>query len=156
MRREWNPQLLVVCFVIVMGVAAFGSIFTGSGIKSEWYESVKPSITPPDWLFGPIWTILFILIAFSLYFAWNGASTTRQRKAVGMIYGFNLILNALWSVFYFGFQSVRIAFIDIALIWISIIFAISLSTRLDKKAAWLLVPYLLWVSFAAILNFLSI
>ena len=140
----------------MIGVSAFGSIFTGSGVKGDWYLGVKPSITPPDWVFGPVWTILFILIAFSLYFCWSSAYSMKQRRAVGVLFGFNLVLNALWSFFFFGLQNSAIAFIDIVLLDISIVWAISLAWRLDRKAAWMLVPYLLWVTFAGVLNFLAI
>lgn len=156
MKKELNSQLLLVCFAIVIGVAAFGSIFTSSGAKSGWYLSVKPAITPPDWTFGVVWTILFVMIALSLYFSWNSASSLRQREAIAIVYGFNLLANALWSFFFFGLQSARLGFIDIVLVWVSIIWAMKLSWKLDKKATWLLVPYLLWVTFAMVINFMSI
>lgn len=156
MKKEWNGKLLLICFALVIIVAAFGSIFTTSGVKSDWYESSRPSLTPPNWVFGPVWTILYILIALSLYFVWDNASTIRQRKAVAVIYGFNLVLNAIWSFFYFGIHNAPVAFIDIVLMWISTIWMITLAWNLDRKAAWMLVPYLIWITFAAVLNFLTI
>lgn len=137
-------KTLIFSFVFVHLAALFGSLFTSTG---DWYESVKPSITPPSFVFPIVWTILFILISLSLYFA------LLKRKKVILIFGINLIFNALWSYFFFGLHKPLLAFIDLILIWITI-FIMIYSVRKVKISAYMLVPYLIWVSFAGILNYL--
>jgi tryptophan-rich sensory protein len=147
---------LAICFVIVFIVALIGSIFTTKSSQSTWYESVKPSIAPPNWVFGPVWTVLFILIALSMYYAWTTAIGRKEKEYLVMLFGINLALNVLWSVFYFGMQNPLLAFVDIVLLVVSIILLIAYTGRIRKSAAWLLVPYLVWVLFAAMLNAMSI
>jgi len=156
MKRTWNYPVLAICFAVVIAVWAFGGIFTTSGVKSDWFVSVKPDLMPPAWVFAPVWTLLYILIAFAMYFAWDNASTRKQKRAAVLIFGLNLAFNALWSLFFFGLQNPAAAFIDIVLLEITTIWAMILSARLDKKTLWLLLPYLLWVAFAAILNWMSV
>jgi len=98
---------------------------------------------------------LFFLIGLSLYFAWMKAKPI-QKKLVAEVFAVNLIFNIVWSILYFGLHNVLYAFIEIFILWISIVWMIIVTWKIDKKAAYLLVPYLLWVSFAIILNYLSI
>ena len=149
-----NNKALISSFAIVILAAAIGSIFTSGSVRSAWYDSIKPSITPPSFIFPIAWTILFILIAFSLYFAWTRAEKN-EKKTVASAFGINLFLNMLWSFLFFGMRNPKAAFIELIALWLSIIVMMSASWKIDKKASWLLLPYLLWVSFAAILNFLS-
>lgn len=150
-----NWKVLITSFVIVIIVAAIGSIFTTNSVKSSWYQAVKPSITPPNWVFPIVWTILFFLIALSLYFSWVIANKKEKNKII-LAYGFNFVFNIAWSIFYFGLKNPLTAFFDLILLWVSILYMIILTWKIDKKAAYLLIPYLLWVSFAGILNYLSI
>lgn len=152
-----NWKVLIVSFVIVYAVAAIGSIFTTNSVKSNWYNSIKPSITPPNWVFPIVWNVLFFLIALSLYFVWSSKNSGKQQKEkIVEVYGINFFLNVLWSVFYFQLKIPLIAFFEILLLWFSIIAMLSVSLKIDKKAFYLLIPYFLWVSFAIILNYLSI
>ncbi|MEM4271741.1 MAG: TspO/MBR family protein [Candidatus Pacearchaeota archaeon] len=150
-----NICKLVISFVAVFITAILGNLFTRDAIKSAWYESIKPSITPPNWMFPIVWTMLFVLIALSLFFVWKNAKKKDYRH-IFIAYGGNLILNALWSLFYFGMRMPQLAFAEIILLWITILMMINVAWKIDRKAAWMLVPYLLWVSFAAVLNYLSI
>lgn len=150
--RKIRWTVLIISFVIVLFVASVGSLFTDTG---SWYESRKPAITPPNYIFPIAWTTLFILIAISLYFSWIN-SKKKDKKRVALVFGANLFLNMLWSILFFGLKNPFIAFIDLILLWVSILIMIFTTWKIDKKAAWLLVPYLLWVSFAGILNYLMI
>jgi translocator protein len=145
---------LILSFVIVIIVAFLGSLFTAPSTGSQWYQQIKPSITPPNFLFPIAWTVLFILIALSLYFIWTSAKKEDKPKIV-WIYGINFILNILWSALFFGLRNPVLAFIEIIIFFISIIFMMILTFRIDQKAGWLLVPYLVWVAFALILNLLT-
>lgn len=141
-------KTLVVSLVIVAIVALIGSAVN---YDMNWYESSKPSFSPPDWLFGVVWTILYIMIAFSLAFAWTSAKKTQKRK-LSLLFGVNLAANAIWTIIFFGMHLPLLALVDLAIIWLSIILIIVFTWKIDKRAAWFLVPYLVWVSLAAVLN----
>lgn len=155
MMKKINWKVLIISLLIVYGIALIGGLFTSGNTSGEWYESIKPSITPPNWVFPIVWNILFFLIALSLYFAWINAKK-KDKKNIIIVFGINFLLNILWSVLYFGLKTPLYAFIEILIFWISIISMIYVTYKIDKKAAYLLIPYLLWVSFAIILNYLSI
>jgi len=150
MKIKW--KVLILSLIIVFLVSAFGSLFTDTG---GWYEEIRPTITPPNYVFPIVWTILFILIALALYFVWVNADK-RDKLKVGIVFGINLVANALWTYLYFGLRNPLYAFYDIIIILVSIIIMIMVSWKISKKAALLLIPYLLWVGFAAVLNYLSI
>jgi len=151
--KKINWKVLIVSLLIVYGVAALGSLFTSGNTEGEWYESVKPSITPPGWVFPIVWNILFFLIALSLYFSWINA---KSRNKLALVFGVNFLLNILWSYFYFYLKSPFLAFIEIIILELSIVFMILATYKVNKKSAYLLLPYLIWVGFATILNYLSI
>jgi len=151
-----NWKVLIVSFVIVYLVAFVGSLFTSPVTDSEWYDSIKPSITPPGWVFPIVWNILFFLIGLSLYFSWINAKKLDVKKKLVIVFGINFVLNIFWSVLYFGLKNPFYAFIEIFVLWISIVSMIYVTYKIDKKAGWILVPYLLWVSFAIVLNYLSV
>lgn len=148
--RKFNIEIFVASFAVVLAVAFLGSMFTDTG---DWYESIKPSITPPNYIFPIAWTILYILIAFSLYFTLLGA---KNKRPVIIIFGANLFFNLFWSYLFFVLKNPTLAFTDIVLMWCSIVFMIKVSYKVDKKAAYMLVPYLIWVTYAMLLNFLII
>lgn len=150
-----NWKVLIASLIIVYLVAAAGSIFTAGNTSGEWYESIKPSITPPGWVFPIVWNILFFLIALSLYFSWTGAEG-KEKKKIALVFGINFLLNIFWSFFYFYLKNPALAFVDIILLEASIVAMILITHKVSKKAAYLLVPYLLWVGFASLLNYLSI
>ena len=153
--KKINWKVLVVSFVLVFSLGFIGSIFTGQSSNSEWYESIKPAITPPGWVFPIVWNLIFFLIALSLYFSWIN-SNHKERGRIAIAFGINFILNILWSFLYFGLRSPLLAFYEILLLEISIFAMIYVTSSIDKKSSLLLIPYLLWVSFAVILNYLTI
>ena len=143
---------LVISIFIPLFIGFLGSFFTASSVNS-WYTAInKPSFTPPNWIFAPVWTTLFILIGLSFYFVWIKGFGRERKKAV-TVYFFQLLLNLSWSLFFFGLRSPLIGLIDIIALWFAVIANIIIFHRISKKAGYLLIPYLLWVSFAAILNF---
>lgn len=157
-KSEMKRNILVffVCMIVMIFVSGFGSLFTSGETNSGWYNTVKPSITPPSYVFPIVWTILFFLIGLSLFFSWINAKNDNVKKRIFIVFGINFALNIFWSLFYFGMHNPILAFIDIILLIMSIVFMIRASYRVSKIAGWLLVPYLLWVCFASILNFMSI
>lgn len=156
-KRGTREKILVfvISFLIVFMTAFIGSIFTSRGTNSEWYNSIRPSITPPNFVFPIVWTILFFLIALSLAFAWLSADK-KQKKKVAIAFGINFFLNVIWSLFYFGLKNPLLSFIDIIALIISIALLLVLTRKIDKRAFYLLIPYFLWVCFASVLNYLSI
>jgi tryptophan-rich sensory protein len=143
---------LVICLAITFLAAFLGSIATGPAIPT-WYASLaKPSFNPPNWIFGPVWTVLYILMAVSAYLVWQkGLSDSSVRIALAL-FVVQLVLNALWSILFFGLWQPLAGFIDIAALWVALLFTILNFLKISAVAGWLLIPYILWVSFAAILN----
>lgn len=140
-------KLLLLSFLSVLLVAYMGGILTDTG---EWYESIKPSITPPGYVFPIAWNIIFFLIFISFYLI----LVKRNDKRTITAYTINFVLNVLWSFFFFYLKNPKIAFFELILLEASIVWMIVESWKVDKKAALLLVPYALWVLFAGFLNFL--
>ena len=154
-KKGFNLKVFIICLVIVFLVAFIGSLFTSGNSSGDWYDSIKPSITPPGWVFPIVWNILFFLIAVSLYFAWQSANN-KQKKSVLIVFAINFILNIFWSFLYFYLRRPPLAFIEIFFLLISIVSMILVTWKIDKKSSYLLIPYLVWVSFATILNYLTI
>lgn len=145
--------VLLICILIVFVLlGGIGSFFTSKNTGSEWYNSIKPSITPPSWVFPVVWNFLFVLISFSLYFAWINAKTKQSKRKVIIVFGINFILNILWSILFFGLKETSFAFVEILLLWVSTLAIILVVKKISKKSAWLIIPYLIWLSFATILN----
>ena len=113
----------------------------------------KASFAPPNWIFGPDWIILYFLMGVSLYIVWENELKSKSRKVFFTVFGIQLILNALWSLLFFGLKSPLLGLVDIILLDIMVIFTIIYSKSISKLAAILLVPYLVWIIFASILNF---
>lgn len=142
---------LILCLAIPLAIGSISGIATAAGIKS-WYLTLnKPFFNPPNYLFGPVWTLLYLLMGISIYLILQTPKTDMRKKAI-IIFCVQLGLNFLWSFLFFKFQRVGIAFIEILLIWASILTMILTFYKLNKTAALLQIPYLLWVSFASILN----
>ena len=141
---------LVISLLIPQLAGFLGAIFTTPNIAS-WYSTLnKPWFVPPNWLFAPAWTTLFILMGLSFFLIWEKGG--EQFKKAYRVFGAQLGLNILWSVFFFGLQNPLLGFIEIIILWILIAFNIMVFYRIDKRAGYLLVPYIAWVTFAAALN----
>lgn len=144
---------LFLSILICLSAGAIGTIFTFSAIPT-WYAALnKPVFSPPNYLFGPVWTILYILMGISVYLIYTkGLKTKKVRDAI-YLFGIQLILNAIWSPIFFGLKNTLLALFVIIAMWIYIFRTILAFEKIERKAALLLVPYILWVSFATILNF---
>lgn len=142
---------LAVFLIISFSVAAFGSMFTWASL-SDWYITLKkPSFNPPGWVFGPVWTFLYITIAISGWIIWNKKET--NVKSIIIIFSIQILLNGLWSPIFFGMKKPELAFYEICFLLISIIAYIILSWPVSKKSSLLFIPYFIWVSFATVLNY---
>lgn len=150
--KKLNWKVFIISLIVVAIVAGIGSMFTNVG---AWYESVKPSIAPPNVVFPIVWSLLFYLIAVSLYYSWIENKRKGRRKVI-IYYGINFILNILWSYLFFTLQNPRFALLEILILWLSIFVLIGFNWKRSRKAAYFLIPYLLWVSFAIILNYFAI
>jgi len=147
-----TPLKLLISILIPLFIGFSGSFFTVTSIDS-WYSTInKPFFNPPNWIFSPVWTTLFILIGISFYLVWQKDFGKNKKEALN-IYFSQLFLNFLWSILFFTFQNPLLAFIEILILWLVIFLNIKIFYKIDKKAGYLLIPYILWVSFAALLNF---
>ena len=143
---------LVSSVLICLAAAAMGSVFTTPSIPT-WYALIqKPAFNPPNWVFGPVWTALFILMGISAYLVWEKGLKERKVKVALSVFGVQLVLNILWSALFFGLQSPFYAFIEIIILWIAIVLTIIKFYPVSRNAGLLLIPYIAWVSFAAFLN----
>jgi len=145
---------MLIASVIVCNLAGvIGSLFTVSSIPT-WYASLnRPWFSPPNWVFGPVWITLYTLMGISLYLVWSKKDSAKVERNVFIAFFTQLILNALWSIVFFGLHSIAGAFIVIILLWLLITATILLFWRHSKTASILMIPYIIWVSFATILNF---
>ncbi len=142
---------LAVFVAMVFAVAALGALFTSSAIP-EWYAGLrKPSFTPPGWLFGPVWTLLYFSMAVAAWLVWRAGGLGAHRAALAL-FAVQLALNAAWSPVFFGMHMIGAALAVIAVMWAAIGATIVLFWRVSPAAGMLLVPYELWVTFAAVLN----
>jgi len=144
----------LVVAILVCQIAGFvGSIFTTPSIPT-WYATLeKPDFTPPNSVFAPVWTTLFVLMGVSAYLVWNKGLGNRNVRTALLIFGIQLALNMLWSFLFFGLHSPPYAFFEIIVLWLAILLTILNFFKITRAAGWLLIPYIIWVSFAAVLNF---
>jgi tryptophan-rich sensory protein len=154
--KDKNIKKIILFFVsiaIPLLAGFIGSMSTSSSVSS-WYQTInKPVFNPPNSVFGPVWTTLFILMGVSLYIVWSkGLKKKGVKKALG-VFGIQMLLNIAWSFLFFGLRSPLLGLIEIVVLWSAILYTIILFYRISKTASYLLIPYILWVSFAAILNF---
>jgi tryptophan-rich sensory protein len=120
---------------------------------NTWYADLsRPSFTPPDWTFGVVWPILYIMMGISAFMIWNKGFSNRQVKVALGLFILQLVLNGLWTPIFFGLHMMGLALVEIILLWVAIIMTIFAFWRISRAAAYLLLPYILWVSFAIVLN----
>ena len=147
--KSWTK--LILSIALAQSAGAIGSLFTFSAIPT-WYAFLnKPSFSPPNWLFGPVWTILYTMIGISFYLIW--VNYKKKDSWAIKFFIFHLVLNSLWSIIFFGAKNLGLAFAEIIIMWSTIVYMIKNFYKINKWSSYLLIPYLLWVSFASILNF---
>ncbi|HBA36376.1 TPA: hypothetical protein DCZ15_00715 [Candidatus Falkowbacteria bacterium] len=148
-----NVVKLIIAIAISELAGIIGSVFTASSVAG-WYAGIaKPIFNPPAWVFGPVWTTLFVMMGVAAFLVWKKGLNRRDVKiALGIFLG-QLALNTLWSIIFFGLHSPGGALVEIVFLWLAILATIMTFYKISKPAAWLLVPYILWVSFAGYLNY---
>ena len=140
---------LVGWVLLCFGAAAMGGLF----MPGEWYAGLKkPAWNPPGWIFGPVWTILYTMMAVAAWLVWRRGGFVAQRRPL-TLFLLQLALNAAWSPLFFGSHRPGLAFAEIVLLWLAIAATLLAFRFTSRAAAWLLAPYLAWVGFAAVLNF---
>ncbi|UCH75629.1 MAG: tryptophan-rich sensory protein [Rhodospirillales bacterium] len=144
-----EPALSLLLFVIACAAAATPGIAFRPG---AWYRALaKPRWCPPDWLFGPVWLVLYLSVAVAGWLVWRRAGLDGAALPLA-VYAVQLVLNGLWSTLFFGLRRPDLAFVEVIGLWLSILATIALFHPIDTIAAWLLIPYAAWVGFAALLN----
>jgi len=150
--KKINIPMLLAFLVLPLLAGIFGAYFTTQSIPT-WYATLeKPWFAPPNWAFGPVWITLYLIMGFSAYLVADSNIEPGEKKGALLVFGLQLALNALWSFIFFGLRSPLYGFIEIVLLWLAIAWTIWLFSKISKTAAWLLVPYILWVTIASALN----
>lgn len=143
---------MIISILVCQFTGFIGSLFTAPSIPA-WYAALsKPAFNPPNSIFAPVWIILYILMGISAYLIWREKVCDRNVRMALIIFTFQLLLNALWSFLFFGLHSPSSAFFEINILWLTILVTIFSFMKISKPAGILLLPYLLWVGFASILN----
>jgi tryptophan-rich sensory protein len=148
-----KPIRLIVAVLLPVLVGAVSGLFTASSVKTWFVTLNKPSFNPPSYVFAPVWTTLYIMMGVAFYLVWVSVTDKAQQHKAMTVYFIQLFLNFCWSFIFFYKQRPDLAFIEIVFLWVSIVVTLVLFYRISKPAGWLLVPYLLWVSFASALNY---
>jgi benzodiazapine receptor len=144
---------LIIAIAIPLTVGFTSGFFTITGVGS-WYQTIqRPSWNPPNWIFGPVWTTLYIMMGVALFLIWKADAEIKTKNQAILLFAVQLILNFFWSIIFFNLQQPGWAFAEIVMLWIFILLTIFAFAKINKLAAWLLVPYVSWVSFASILNY---
>jgi translocator protein len=142
---------LVVSLALPLAVGGIAGMFTAQAIPT-WYATLnRPSFNPPNWVFGPVWTVLYILMGISLYMVWTMAPGKERNMAMAA-FAIQLVLNFGWSFLFFYFKTLGFALVEIVALWASIVVMLVIFYRVKPLAAYINIPYLLWVSFATLLN----
>ena len=142
---------LIVSLALPLAIGSIAGIYTSAG-TSGWLDTLNsPSFRPPNWLFGPVWTVLYLLMGFSLFLIWEHKESKQRNMAITVFF-VQLTFNFFWSFIFFYFYMIGYALIEIILLWISIVTMITLFYKIKPMAAYINIPYLLWVTFATILN----
>lgn len=143
----------IIAILLCESIGILGG-FLASANNNDWFDTLnKPAWNPPGYLFGPVWTVLYLMMGIALGIIWTNKSTEQSKFNAYSLFAVQLFLNFWWSIFFFNFHSPTLALVDIVLMIITIILTIFSFSTFSKTASWLLVPYIAWVSFASILNF---
>ena len=149
--KNWIKAVIAIFIPLFTG--GISGYFTATGVGT-WYTQIqKPAWNPPNQIFAPVWTTLYIMMGIALFLIWkNNADEANKKKAI-TLWGIQMLLNFLWSFIFFNQHLIGLALADIIAMWVFIFFTIFAFAKISKTAAWLLVPYIAWVSFAGILNY---
>jgi len=148
-----NILKLIAAVLFCQAAGLLGALATTPSIGGWFKGLAKPSFNPPNWIFGPVWTTLYLLMGIALFLVWRRGLKTAGVKAALVLFLIQLVLNVLWSVLFFGLHQPALAFFEIAALWVLILLTMLKFFGFSRPAGWLLFPYLLWVSFASLLNF---
>ncbi|MBS1580569.1 MAG: tryptophan-rich sensory protein [Bacteroidetes bacterium] len=149
-RSGWQRPAAAVVITLAVGLLSGLSV---QGSVENWYAQLqRPWFAPPNAVFGPVWTLLYILMGIAAGLVWNQGTARPEVRRALLLYGIQLLLNAAWSVIFFGAHALGWALLEMAVLWVLIVGCIFAFARVRRASAWLLVPYLCWVSFAFILN----
>lgn len=151
--RVRDSSKLIATIGASLLAGGIGSFFTTPAIPAWYAGLVKPALNPPAWVFGPVWTILYVLMGVAAFLVWKNGWDKKGVRVALSVFGVQLLLNTAWSIIFFGLQSPSWALIEISLLWLAIVWTITTFYKISRPAAYLLAPYLLWVSFAAYLNY---
>lgn len=144
---------LIVSILIPQIAGVIGSLFTMESVRT-WYQTLnKPSFNPPDWIFGPVWTALYILMGIALFLIWKNGPGRREARLAVVFFSIQMLLNVAWSFLFFYLRMPLYGFMEIIVLWASILLTTVAFFRINRTAGILFIPYLLWVSFASVLNF---
>jgi translocator protein len=142
--------ILIIVPLIIGGLSGY---FTTSGVNGWYAAANKPWFNPPNWLFGPVWTVLYLLMGIALFLVWRSDAGKTVKQTALILFAVQLLLNFFWSLIFFKLQQLGWAFAEIIAMWLMILFTIIWFGKINSAAAWLLVPYISWVSFASVLNY---
>ena len=150
-RPKWALRfLLSLTLPLLVGGGAGWA--TAQGVR-DWYPGlVKPPFNPPGWVFGPVWTLLYVLMGVAFFLIWRKVGESPSARVAMAAYGIQLLLNFLWSFVFFGARAPGWAFLEILLLWVALAWTVVLFFRVFRWAGWLMIPYLGWVTFASVLN----
>ena len=153
MSKTTTVLKLITAIAVSELAGVIGSFFTASSVQI-WYPTlIKPAFSPPAWVFAPVWTTLYLLMGIAVFLVWSKGFNRRDVRTALAIFIYQLVLNTLWSVFFFGLEDPGAALIEIVSLLVAIIATVVAFARISRPAAWLFAPYLFWVSFAAYLNY---
>lgn len=148
-----NKIKLIVSLILPQAAGGLGAFLMGDSV-SAWYTVLeKPFFNPPSFIFGPVWLILYLLMGVSAYLVWKRAKENIEARKMMNIYWAHLALNASWTPIFFGLHNIGLAFLNIVVLWALILILIIKFWKISKTASYLLMPYILWVSFATYLNY---
>lgn len=149
MKIRWKP--LIICFVIPLAVGGLSALLTRDSMEA-FQRLNQPPLSPPGWLFPVVWTILFLLMGIASYLVFTSKESRDAVNTALLVYGIQLVVNFFWSIFFFNFGAYLFSFFWLILLWVLILAVLLLFGRISKAAGYLMLPYLLWVSFAGYLN----
>jgi tryptophan-rich sensory protein len=144
---------LFLSILIPLLVGGISGFFTTSGVQGWYAVANKPWFNPPNWIFAPVWTALYILMGIAVFLIWKAEANKAVKQTAIILFVVQLTLNFFWSLIFFKLQQPGWALVEIAVMWLAILFTILWFGKISSTAAWLLVPYISWVSFASVLNY---